>query len=577
MYNHYGNYPCNYYPYNYYPYNYYPCKCCHPCKPKPTPTPTPTPTNTYTVLNPRSYRTEITRYPLSPRLTTLDGKTIFMTCPKQTGSYMEDIFKVLTERIKLKYPTAKVIFEYKPSEYFEDDPDFWKKMKDTSDAFFYGCAPSSSSTHWSVKWGCNLEKNGLPGVMTIYEGLLQPALTTREAQGVPIRIQPFKYPPSSMSQQELNQAADDAIQKLITPLTPEEKVSGVFPLPIPEKVVFTGSINEVNDFYVGKGWTDGLPIIPPTQEAVNEMLTGTHHKPDEIVTTTMWPESMTVTVEEVAINGVMAGCTKEYFPLLLAIVEAFGKGNNNSPIRSTNAFSWMQIVNGPIASELKMNGGVYALGPGNKSNAIIGRALRLFIINLGHGTPGLNMLSTQGNPSAYTFAFRESEKTPWETYAQTKGFGKNESVVTVMGGGWSHLGNYLSGDLKQLAHDVSVFEWPIFLTVLMSESAANKYAKLNMTQKDVAHYVWENCTVTAKQFRSLFYYTWFIEPILKRAEAEGKPAPWPVEYMYLPDDAIVHPFPQDNIYVAVVGGDANPMMQAWMMGTPSSVSIDKWK
>ncbi|MGL5719093.1 MAG: hypothetical protein ACRCX2_39195, partial [Paraclostridium sp.] len=220
---------------------------------------------------------------------------------------------------------------------------------------------------------------------------------------------------------------------------------------------------------------------------------------------------------------------------------------------------------------------IYALGPGNTANAIIGRALRLFIMNLGLGVPGLNMLGTQGNTSMYTFGYRESEKSPWETFAQTQGFSSSESVLTVMGGGWSHLGNYLSGDLLQLSKDVCVFEWPICLTVIMSELAAKKYHALGMSKKDVVNYIWKNATVTAKQFRSLFYYNWFIEPQLKKAEKEGTTAPWPIDYMYLPDDAIVNVFPKDNIFVVVAGGESNPMMQGWFMGFPTSISIDKWR
>src|SRR5262249_54687108 len=155
-----------------------------------------------------------------------------------------------------------------------------------------------------------------------------------------------------------------------------------------------GTLAEVQTYFDEHHWTDGLPIVPPTEDAVAAMLKGTHHGKDEIVTRAMVPEGWPVTVEKVAINGVMAGAPPSAMPVLLAAVEAFGSGHFASSVRSTNSFSFMQIVNGPIAREIGMNAGTYALGPGNRANASIGRALRLFIYNLGGGENGVNLMGT---------------------------------------------------------------------------------------------------------------------------------------------------------------------------------------
>lgn len=160
------------------------------------------------------------------------------------------------------------------------------------------------------------------------------------------------------------------------------------------------------------------------------------------MTEAMLPERWKATVEKVAINGVMAGCKPVDMPVLLAMVEAFSKGLLEGTVVSANSFSFMLVVNGPIAREIGMNSEVNALGPGNQANATIGRALRLFLTNLGGLTPGINLMACQGNPSNYSFAFAENEEaSPWEPFHVSMGFKREESVVSIFSGGWSHGGN----------------------------------------------------------------------------------------------------------------------------------------
>ncbi len=166
------------------------------------------------------------------------------------------------------------------------------------------------------------------------------------------------------------------------------------------------------------------------------MLKGTSHRPEEIVTKAMLPQKWTATVENVAVNAVMAGCKPADMPLLLAMVEAFAKGGYASTVVFANSFSFMVVVNGPIAKAIGMNGDVNALGPGNQANATIGRALRLFLTNLGGLNPGTNLMACLGNPSNYSFAFSENEEaSPWEPFHVSRGFKKEESVVTIFTGG----------------------------------------------------------------------------------------------------------------------------------------------
>ena len=274
----------------------------------------------------------------------------------------------------------------------------------------------------------------------------------------------------------------------------------------------------------------------------------------------------------------MAGCKPEFMPVLLAAVEAFSKGGFSSTVRSTNSFSFMQIVNGPVAREIGMNSGTYALGPGNRANAAIGRALRLAIYNLGGGQNEVNLMGTQGNVGSYAFAFAENEaESPWEPLHVSRGYRIDESTVTILSGGWSHTGNMLHQDIFRFARDIAYFQWPTGMMALLSPAAAQELAKQGLSKKDVEETIWQNATLTMKEFRNDHYYQRFIIPILKGREMGGKKYRWPAHYLDLPDDARVPVYPKDDVRVVVVGGEANAMMQGWVMASPSTASVDKWR
>jgi hypothetical protein len=374
----------------------------------------------------------------------------------------------------------------------------------------------------------------------------------------------------------------EVMEKVVRGITEQpsegEKNAGKYTPPRPPKIVMEGTATEIQEYFQKQGWTDGLPIVPPTEEKVAEMLKGTRHPPDEIVARSMWPEKWQATVEKVAVNGVMAGCKPEYLPVLLATAEAWSKGDYASSVRSTNSFSYMQVVNGPIRKDIGMNAGIYALGPGNHANATIGRALRLFIMNLGGGQPGMNILGTQGNASAYTFCFPENEEaSPWEPFSVSQGYKKGESTVTIFSGGWCHAGNYLAGDILRLAQAMRGFEFPNGIVALLSPHAAKLQAQAGKSKKDVEELIWKNATLPLKEFRKDTYYSWFIEPILKGKEMYGQKYVWPKEYLTLPEETEVPVYPRIYINVVVVGGETNPMMQGWKMAYPSTVSVDKWR
>jgi hypothetical protein len=182
-----------------------------------------------------------------------------------------------------------------------------------------------------------------------------------------------------------------------------------------------------------RGWTDGLPVVPPTEARVLRMLEGTTRAPDEVVAVVP-PDLVECTVEKVAVNAVMAGCRPEYLPVVLACVEAACTDEfNMHGLLATTWFSGpMVIVNGPVRQAIGMNSGTNALGQGNRANATIGRALQLVIRNVGGGRPGGVDRATLGNPGKYTFCLAEDEEgSPFEPLSVARGLAPGTSAVTL--------------------------------------------------------------------------------------------------------------------------------------------------
>ncbi len=193
------------------------------------------------------------------------------------------------------------------------------------------------------------------------------------------------------------------------------------------------SYDSVNDMLYEKGFTDGLPVVPPTEDRLHAMLNGRNPK---TVIAKLAPAQQEATLKRLAVCAVMAGCRPEYFPVLIAAVEAVSQPEFNllGIQTTTGAATPLIIANGPIIDQIQLNCGGNALGPGVRSNATIGRALALALRNIGGAIPGRIDLSTMGQPGKYTFCFAENEPaTPWEPLHVSRKFHKGQSTVTVVG------------------------------------------------------------------------------------------------------------------------------------------------
>ncbi len=210
---------------------------------------------------------------------------------------------------------------------------------------------------------------------------------------------------------------------------------------------------------LARGWSDGLPLVPPTPERVLAMLDGSTRKPDETVAVVP-PDLVECSVEKVAINAVMAGCKPEYLPLVLTALEAActDEFNMHGLLATTMGVGPILIVNGPIRHALGMNSGKNALGQGNRANSTIGRALQLVIRNVGGGRPGEVDRATFGQPGKVGFCFAEDEEgSPWEPLSVLLGAKPGSNTVTLFAGeGPRTIVDQLSREPDSLARSLAV-------------------------------------------------------------------------------------------------------------------------
>jgi hypothetical protein len=227
----------------------------------------------------------------------------------------------------------------------------------------------------------------------------------------------------------------EIIDALTKPLTEAEKKPEIAKKPRRARLVDPDSEANLHQLFLKNGWTDGLPIVLPTEERVAEMLTGTDRDPQEVVgkmSVTTHEEMKEYTVEKVAVNAVMAGARPEHLPVILAIAST----QHPAMPSSTGSYGSMVVVNGPIAKTIGMNSGVGAMGPFNYANSVIGRAWTLMSINFGDARAGDTFMATIGNGLSFTNqCCAENEgKSPWKPFHVRKGFKASESTVSIFRG-----------------------------------------------------------------------------------------------------------------------------------------------
>ncbi len=211
------------------------------------------------------------------------------------------------------------------------------------------------------------------------------------------------------------------------------------------------------EWYFEQGWTDGLPVVPPTRARVDEFVAALGGDPQR-VECKVPPRHGSLSREVLAVNMVMAGCKPEYAPVVRAAMLALSATafNLNGVQATTHMAAPLLIVNGPIARTIGMNGDCNAFGSGNRANATIGRALRLILLNVGGGRPGDLDKSTLGHPGKYTYCVAENEAaSPWAPYHVEKGFGPEDSTVFVLAAEPPHsVTNHVANDAQGILDSI---------------------------------------------------------------------------------------------------------------------------
>ena len=287
------------------------------------------------------------------------------------------------------------------------------------------------------------------------------------------------------------------------------------------RIQVSDDFTEIQNYCWEQGWTDGLPVVPPTERLVRTMLETYGGEPGDSLGI-MQPKCADVTLEKLAINSVMAGCLPEYFPVVVAAVKAALRQEFNlaGNAATMGGAAQVLIINGPIAEKLGINGDAACFGPGSRANAAIGRALRLVIRNVGGLVPGDMDKATLSTPGRYSFCFAENEaRSPWEPRHIELGYSVDESTVTIAGIRDVYTVMESASDpgvgvLKTMVGNMKAegvasyysLGTRVQMVVVLCPEHASEIADAGMTKADVREYIHSNARMPMGQLQGIAHY-----------------------------------------------------------------------
>jgi hypothetical protein len=375
----------------------------------------------------------------------------------------------------------------------------------------------------------------------------------------------------------------DEIIDLLTKPVSQKKSQSESPVAVesgPSQVLLDPDTEDnLQRLFYERGWTDGLPIILPTEERVQAMLKGTSAAPDEIVAETFQfatREMVKYTVEHIAVIAVMAGARPEYFPVILAVAAT----KQSSLMPSTTAFEAMLLVNGPIRSEIGMNCGVGAFSAVNMANSVLGRVWTLMSICHGFAKPKQTLWSSQGNNHTYNnlCVGENEEASVWEPFHVGQGFRAEESTVSIFRG-WAFLNSYGAASKRSVLEELNIQMAAMppmhsSATIIMDPLVARNLKENEgfATKQDFCRAVCESVRMPAGVYWKNDNIDMLVAP-----EAYKGVEPY-ASWKKLPDDALIAPYYiPDNINIVVVGGETSPLWKTTDFGYFGSQSVDKWR
>jgi hypothetical protein len=359
-----------------------------------------------------------------------------------------------------------------------------------------------------------IEDRKKPTVTLVNSGFANDAGSASSSKGMPVlRYIPTFIPCEASIMEDIEAGVDEAFEAIVAsltkPLTSEEKFPKPKEIEKPARIIFKGSLEEVNRFFYQRGWTDGLPIIPPTEEAVADILTGTDLPPDHLLGK-LESRLGKATIEKIAINAVMAGALPTYMPVLIAGTKLLLESERGFMGYTTFGFStgsWAPfwIINGPVRNEIHVNKSSGALSPGNIANAAIGRAMGLIIKNIGGVRKGVEDMGVMGNPMKYSMVIAENEEdSPWEPLHVEYGYKQEDSTITL-----SFPQTYLqhwpySADAEGILRAViDNLQRGMRYTFIFTPPHAKNLAREGWTKEDVKEFISEFARMPGARFNSM--------------------------------------------------------------------------
>ena len=268
----------------------------------------------------------------------------------------------------------------------------------------------------------------------------------------------------------------------------------------------------VNDLYHQRGWTDGLPILPPTPELVRACLDAAGLAPSTVIGVES-VRQRPISAEKVAINAVMAGCLPAYMPVVVAVIKAMCRPefNLHGSTASTGGSAQFIVVNGPVRQRVGLNATHNVLGNSSRANASIGRAIRLMLINVLGCLPGQLDRSTLGHPGKFSFCIAEDEEdSPWTPLARQRGIPAGASAVTVMAGESPHQTmNEWTRDPEEIAetfaaeirHNMLTYSiWAGNYALIVPKQLRELIAAAGWQKRDIQEYVYRSARVVRRDW-----------------------------------------------------------------------------
>ena len=467
----------------------------------------------YTVLSPWAEVDIPFAKGLNRRLDTLEGKNIGMF--SHFKGHSPYILREVENELRKKYQNISFSYFQYPRDTSEirNDPDYLPKFKEwlsQVDGVIAAYGDAGSCAMYHAFNTAFVEQMGKPAVMLQKRDILSSAKRGASARHMPhlrfvlCGLRDLSFEPEldshviqDLIRPEVVPVIDKLIEGLTSPLSPEEEKA-------PEAVgnkyaaeTFTGTFQEINTYFYKMGWNHGQPIVPPTREAVDEMMRGTDLSPDTVVAE-IPPMLGKATVEKIAVNAVMAGCLPTHLPVLIGAVQAMvdPKVHIVGWTCSVAGFAPVFMLNGPIREAIGLNCTNNFLSPYGQANVTIPRAIALMIMNISGVRPGLEDNAYTGHEARGGVIFGENEEaSPWEPYHVEAGLSREDSAITMV---WAHSRDYLGScssavdALKKMCSPDDKGAFDPGCTYLISPAWAKSLKEAGFSsRKDVTAYITE--------------------------------------------------------------------------------------